>query len=359
MESVGAGALGVIEGSKGIMLNHQKSVAVGAILLLAAGAGTASVGASTPDGGADAWADLAASAAEEGELMIYSEMAPDALDSVTAAFEAKYPDIDVEYVRDVHPNLAPAVEIELSSGSGVGDVFITTNTGWFESRSGSGDLMTLEGPGFEGSDFDVDTYVAGGDHLITGGTVGVFAWNTDNVPDGLDEITDILDPAFDGLIGLPDPLAPVNVEWYTWLEDVAGISLEDLAELNPRVYPGAVPLNEGLVSGEIVVTPYAFPTIAGPSIESGAPIDFSVPSGAFWGATYTGAALSSAPHPAAALLFLNFIVTEEGQAALNDDAAAVLPEIGLGEVSDMAEPYGITDDQTVEFQERFRDLISG
>ena len=303
--------------------------------------------------------DLIAAANEEGALMIYSEMAPTALENISAAFEAAYPEIDVEFVRDIHPNLAPPLEIEISSGQGVGDVFITTNTPWFESKTGTGAFLPLEGSELAGEGaFDPSSYVKNDDYLITGGTINVFAWNTEEVPEGIDDLEDLLDPAFDGRIGLPDPVAPVNVEWYTWFEEKSGITLEELAELHPRIYPGAVPLNEGLGSGEIAVTPYAFPTIVGPSQAAGAPVDFAVPTGDFWGAQYNAAVPSSAPHPAAAMLFLNFAVTPEAQAVLNDQAAAVVPDTALGLVADMAPPYGITNDDLTEFQGRFHELIS-
>ena len=187
--------------------------------------------------------------------MIYSEMAPGALDAISAAFEETYPDIDVEFVRDTHPNLAPAVEIEVDSGDGVGDVFITTNTPWFEANSGTGSFHPLRGAELAGDgEFDPALYLRNDDYIISGGTINVFAWNTDDVPDGLESVADILNPEYDGRIGLPEPTAPVNVEWYTWLEEIVGITLEDLAELNPQVFPGAVPLNENLVSGAISVT---------------------------------------------------------------------------------------------------------
>lgn len=308
---------------------------------------------------ADALEDLVARAEAEGELTIYSEMAPGALEAISAAFETEYPAIDVEFVRDVHPNLAPAVELE-SEGNGVGDIFITTNTAWFETNSGTGLFLELEGPELTGEgEFDPSLYVKNGDYFVIGGTINVFAWNTGELPDGISGLADLLDPALDGRIGIPDPLAPVNVDWYTWFEENSGLTLEDLAALNPRIYQSAVPLNEGLVSGEIAVTPYAFPTIVGPSQAAGAPIEFDIPEGSFWGAPYNAAALASAPHPAAAMLFLNFAVTRPGQEVLNNQAAAVLPDAALAVVADMAPSYGITEDDLVAFQERFRGLFVG
>ena len=183
---------------------------------------------------AGALEDLVAAANEEGALMIYSEMAPGALENISAAFEAEYPEIDVEFVRDIHPNLAPTVDTEMSTGRGVGDVFITTSTPWFEEKSGTGAFLPLEGRELAGEGaFDASLYVKNDDYLITGGTINVYAWNSGEVPEGIEDPADFLDPAFDGRIGLPDPVAPVNVEWYTWLEQEAGITLEELAELHP------------------------------------------------------------------------------------------------------------------------------
>ena len=57
------------------------------------------------------------------------------------------------------------------------------------------------------------------------------------------------------------------------------------------------------------------------------------------------------------MLFMNYIVTPEGQAVLNDQAAAVVPDVALGVVADMAPAFGITNEDLVEFQNRFDEIM--
>ena len=194
--------------------------------------------------------ELTGPATDDGALMIYSEMAPGALDPTRSRLPSRRP-IQTSMSSSsgtLIQTSPPPSRMAVDSGDGVGDVFITTNTPWFEANSGTGSFHPLRGAELAGDgEFDPALYLRNDDYIISGGTINVFAWNTDDVPDGLESVADILNPEYDGRIGLPEPTAPVNVEWYTWLEEIVGITLEDLAELNPQVFPGAVPLNENLV----------------------------------------------------------------------------------------------------------------
>jgi iron(III) transport system substrate-binding protein len=304
---------------------------------------------------------LVAAAKKEGKVTIYTDYAQAAIDQVAADFEKKYPGIDVEVHRDIHPNLAPAAETELQTGQGVADVFETADPLWFSQQGKLGSFLPVKGPELTGAgEYDAKSFVDHDNFFQTGGAVNVYAWNTDEWPNGLtDDYKEFLDPALKGKIGLPEPSSSVYVDYYLWLEDRMGDDfLTKLAKQEPRIYQGATPLNEALVSGEISVTPYAFPPIAKPSKDKGAPIDYKLPSGGFWGAPHRAGILKTAPHPNAGFLLANYLVSLEGQKVLNADQSSVIKGAGYAYNKDMDPPHKISADDVTSFQQKFKELFT-
>jgi iron(III) transport system substrate-binding protein len=305
--------------------------------------------------------ELVAAASEEGALTVYSDQAEGALNALADAFMERYPDIDVQVVRDIHPNIAPAAELELETGNGIADIYVSADALWFSQQGEAGSFQPLQGPELLGEgDYDAAQFVKPGNYFEVGGAVNVYAWNTSEWPDGLTgDYTELLDERLaGGRIGIVDPTVAVYVDWYLWLEDRMGDDfLESLAAQSPRVYQGAAPINEALVSGEISVTPYAFPPIIIPSQDAGAPVEFGLLEDEFWGAPHHAGVLNSAPHPNAAFLYANFMLTPDGQAIINALQSSVTEGTGIAFNGDMVEAHDITPEDVTAFQERFRDLF--
>ena len=60
--------------------------------------------------------------------------------------------------------------------------------------------------------------------------------------------------------------------------------------------------------------------------EQGAPVESGL-ADEVWGARFNTAILNNAPHPNAAQVLSNFIITQPGQEAIAHEAASVLPDI--------------------------------
>jgi len=94
--------------------------------------------------------------------------------------------------------------------------------------------------------------------------------------------------------------------------------------------------------------------------KAGAPVEWGLAQPA-WGARFHGAVLGSAPHPSAAQLLADFIVTPEGQAAIARKAASVLPDIP-GTVDETAnvrkpDPADLTPDKVRDYQATWNELF--
>lgn len=273
--------------------------------------------------------DLVAAAEEEGSVTIYSSTGLDQLNDVAEAFEEKYPGIDVEVVRGNDADNIPRVETEMATGTSGADLLITSNEIWVREHAEAGDFQDPSAsPQIAGEgDYDAELYVHEGNYFEIGAAILTFAWNTDDVPDGVTDYADLLDPKFGGgRLAVIDPaVSPSVVDFYLWLEEEFGETyVEDLAKQKPRIYPSALPIGEALTSGEVSASVYAAPVQLRPAQENGAPVDFGLSESGAWGARFYGMIPKSSDSPNAAALLADFILTAEGQDLIQPSAGTVI-----------------------------------
>jgi iron(III) transport system substrate-binding protein len=249
-----------------------------------------SIGSTGPTGDA-AWHQVIEDAKTEGVVTIYSSNTTEQLTELATRFRNEY-GIRVDVVRDVDANLHQKIGAELTTGNMVADVVLRPS-----------------------HDF------------VTNASVGTFAWNTDRLPEGLTGYQDLLDPALaGGKIGTVLPTSAAHIDLYeNYLDNVGGADyMERLAAQKPRIYPGALPLAQALASGEIAAATFVQDQTK--EAEAGAPVASGFDDTVWGGPMYAGI-LTDAPHPAAAQLLANYLVTPAGQEAISYRAASVLPDI--------------------------------
>jgi len=319
---------------------------VGAALAVVLVTGTAACGSSSDSGSkggggtkptAGSWEEIEASANDEGKVTLYSQQVLPILDEMEKTFEATYPDIDLEVVRGLPQDLIPKIEAERQTNKGIGDVYVNADAQWSATADEGGFYTAPEGPNFEADGYDPDN-VKGG-YFLSHAVVFGWSWNTELVPDGIDSYEDLLDPSLSGgKVGVIEPGGQALTDFWLYLEDNLGEDfVDDLADQDPRVYGGGGPVQEALIAGEVSASLYA-----GAAVEdgkaAGAPIEWKIPDNP-WGARYWGGVLSTAPHPNAAQVFVNWMVSPEGQEVVAKGNASTLPDIEgtLVELSDVPE----------------------
>jgi iron(III) transport system substrate-binding protein len=290
-------------------------------------ANTGSSGASaTTAASSAAWDEVVAKAKEEGKVTIYSSQGLDVLNDLAAKFKDKY-GITLEVVRGIDSDLIPKVEAEASTGNRVADVFAFANTQWGVDNAAKGMFVAVEGPSFDNPDYDKATLVSqNGTVFISTAAVFAYAWNTDRWSKGLTGYEGLLDPQLaDGKIAVIDiHTSPVLVDFYMYLEAQEGPDfLTKLAAQKPKIYPSALPIAQALTSGEVAASVYNGVLVDEKA--QGAPVDFGVPKTA-WGARFGTVILKDSPHPNAAQVLADFMISPEGQAALARKSASVLPD---------------------------------
>jgi iron(III) transport system substrate-binding protein len=313
------------------------------------------------DAGIDA---LVAAAKKEGKITIYSAQGLDALNNLAAAFEKEYPGIDVETVRGVDGDLSVKVETEFQTGKGIADLYVNASRSWVETQAKAGRFLAPTGPELTGKgSYDVEQYVHDGKFFETNAAVLTFGWNTKLYAKGLTDYPDLLDPALaGGKVGVIEPTAPSIVDFYLWLEETYGADyVTKLAAQKPRIYPSSLPMGEAMASGEISAGSFVAPIALVPAKAKGAPVDFKMPPTGAWGSRYYGMVLETAPHPNAAQLYANFMVTAKGQELITPSAGSVLPNItGTLITNDkvrVQDPSKLTPDAVAAYQKKWKSLF--
>ena len=309
------------------------------------------------------WDAIVEKAKEEGSVTIYSSQGLDQLNDLGKRFEDEY-GIKVEVVRAIDSDQLAKVQAEHDTGTGIGDVIAQATAAWTVEKSAEGGWFTpFVGPAMDNPDYNKALNVSpNGDYFVSTSAVLTFGWNTELWPDGLKDYTDLLDPGLaDGKIGVIEPAAGSIVDFYLYLEDKYGEDfITKLAAQKPRIYPSSLPMAQALTAGEIAAG--SFVQVLTDEKAVGAPVDSGL-SDTVWGALFQTSVLATAPHPNAAQVLANFMITPEGQEAIARKAGAALPNIeGSVTSTDKVRRQDIeklTPEFVAEYQAKWDSLFTG
>ncbi len=163
--------------------------------------------------------------------------------------------------------------------------------------------------------------------FIVGTAILGQTWNTQAHKGGVAGVNTFTSPDFKGKLGVPDPRVSTSfMDWYLWAQAKYGKNiLQKLAAQNPKIYTSTLPMTQAVASGEIAGAPCA----SGTAVDlkgQGAPIDYKVLNDN-WNAPYYGLILKQAPHPAAAQLLADYLISPEGNKYADHGFGAVYPKI--------------------------------
>lgn len=188
--------------TEGKELNMKKGIAALLVATMAIGSVFANGGAETPAAGSTG------SKGGKTKVMLYSSMQEAQLQAVEAAFEKKYPDIDMEYYFAGGGKVVTKITTEAQGGQIAADVIWIGDPSDYESFKANGYLEPYQSPELAHiapAYYDKDYYYAGG-RLVTMGV----AWCTlpgmgiaeSEAPKTWD---DFLDPKWKDQIIMTDP----------------------------------------------------------------------------------------------------------------------------------------------------------
>jgi iron(III) transport system substrate-binding protein len=261
--------------------------------------------------GADRTERLAAGARKEGALVVYTSLATSESVPLTQAFEKKY-GVKVELWRSLSDQVAQRVIKEARARRHSVDV-VETNGPVLEALAREKVLARFFSPHVA----DIPAWGVPAHGLWVSDRIDLFvvAYNTNKVRREELPATyeGLLDPKWKGRIALE----ATDQEWLSglarhWGEKRALEFFRKLVAMRPDVRRGHVLLSEMVAAGDVLVSLTNYASNADSMKRQGKPIDWK-PVEPVIGRPQALGLAAAAPHPNAALLFADFVLSPEGQ----------------------------------------------
>jgi len=271
------------------------------------------------------WEDVVAAAEDEATVNLYTVAPPLQNDLIVKAFNEKYPDIKVNVTRGAG-ELPGRFQSEVKAKADGADVFIYSDPAFFDDISD--DLLEVDGPSVEGWS---DDFWAAEDKAIipTKYPTTILMWNTKTFPEGFKTWDDLLESKVNGKLATRNDLTASMAGIFDWMEQELGSDyLAKFGKQKAKYYTSAVPMGQAVASGEAGVTNITVPSIAEDLKAQGAPVEYAVPEPAFgimWGAGVP----ETSRRPNAARVLLDFLMSPEGQEAINGNGLGVAGREGV------------------------------
>jgi iron(III) transport system substrate-binding protein len=249
---------------------------------------------------------------EGGQLMFYTSLNIDDLELILNKFEEAYPFTSTDYYRASGSDVIQKALLEKQAGKQFADVFETESFEIYRLQE-AGLLQPYIAP--ERDVYPEDAKDPEGFWTVDRINTVVIGYNTDLVApaDAPKTWDDLLDPKWKGKIGVEvNDVELLAGMVKAWGEQKAFSFWEGIAAQEPGIIDGHTELAELVSAGEFAVSPNLYGHRVEKLKKDGAPIDWvrTDPVIAF---TQLLAMAADAPHPATARLFINWLLSEEGQ----------------------------------------------
>jgi len=260
--------------------------------------------------GADRQKVLEEGARREGSVLLYTTGTQIKL--LIDRFEQKYPYLRVELARASSADTARKVLEEYRAGYEKVDAFELASHGLVVPRD-ENILQPFRSP--ELSAFAADAIEPGRHWVVVRESYTGIGFNTKLLPPDKAPKTyqSLLEPQWKGKMAISG-VSTTAVNWVGTMLIVQGADfVRKLGQQNIRIYnlTGRALANL-MTAGEVMLSPTIYNSHVAASAEKGAPLGWFAPGTV--PVTDTGVALArKAPHPHAALLFIDFLMSKEGQ----------------------------------------------
>src|SRR6266566_5492790 len=265
--------------------------------------------------GTDRQSVLEAGAKREGGLLLYTTGTQ--IKPLIDRFEAKYPYLRVELARASSADTARKVLEEYRAGFEKVDAFELASPGLVLPRD-EGILQPFRSP--ELAAFAAEAVEPGRHWVVVRESYTGIGFNTKLLPSERAPKTylDLLDAQWRGKMAISG-VSTTSVNWVgTMLIALGPEFVRKLGTQNIRVYnlTGRALANL-MTAGEVALSPTIYNSHVAASVEKGAPLGWFAPGPV--PVTDSGVAIArKAPHPHAAILFMDFLMSKNGQVLYQD-----------------------------------------
>lgn len=288
------------------------------------GEASAPTGGEQSDGGGTAPDDIEAAAKEEGEVTFYSSLPETKNAILAAAFEDKY-GISVNAVRAGSLKILQRLYEELQVGAPQADVFHSLYPPGFYQLKDEGYLATYESPEFDSyPDSFVDPDGKWGTLRVV---ANVIEYNTTAMGDLAppERWEDLLKPEYQGQLASADPTygGTQFMQYFMWKEKYGDDFIRQLGQQDLQMVDSHGALSSLIVSGErpIAIEMNDYQAWSDKYLDD-APVEYVYPPENVLVVPGYVSVLEGASHPNAGRLFLDFLLSAEGQQLIQEEVGA-------------------------------------
>lgn len=276
--------------------------------------GLALAGCSTPAVSAEPSAAPTAAALEPATITVYTSEPQAKIDAIVAAFNEEQPNVTVEVFRAGTGDLTARIEAERTAGDVQADVLLAADSATFETYK-SEDLLLAYTP-TDVAELNQDVVDPDGFYVGTRIIPTVIAYNTGAIDTPPTSWADLTDPAYAGLITMPNPdvsgAAAYNAAVWRGNADLGDKWLEALAKNKPVIADSNGPVSQAVAAGTQpvgVVVDY----LARELKAAGSPIDVAYPTEGVPYVSQPVGIFANTDEQAASEAFVDYLVSAEGQ----------------------------------------------
>lgn len=255
--------------------------------------------------------ELLEAAEREGRLLLYTTHDSESSMKVIAAFNKRFPSIKIEMVRSPGGLLMTRVQAEAAANRLPADVIVFSDPEHVRlTQELFADYAPPNAASYQPSDYSPNVWPYA---LVA----WCLAYNTHLVDNPPTSWADLTTPEYAGRLGEVAILAGGSA-WSRSMFQRKTFGDEywpALAGNKPSIYPTGIPASDALVRGEIEVVPL-ITNNAIPRIKEGAPIDCKFPTDGVPTVPLPAGLTKTASSPNAGRLFLNWVLSDEGQSLL-------------------------------------------
>lgn len=288
------------------LLKLSRCVLVGAVAVALIGAAA---------GAARAQTDLYEAAKNEGRVVWYvAQFDADTAQKIASAFEQRYPGVKVDVVRASTGVIFQRIQQEAAANVFAADVFSTPDEGEGAALESKGMLTCYQPPEVDKIAKGLQHADAAGCYHITSAWLVLITYNSKSITaaEAPKDWPDLLDPKWKNEIAIGDPAFSGSVA--TWVNQLTRMYswsyFEKLDKQQPRIGRSINETVTALNSGERRVA-VGLDVTTLKSRMAGNPIEVVYPTSGSVLMLAPSAVLKQAPHPNAAKLFLNFMMSRE------------------------------------------------
>ena len=253
---------------------------------------------------------LIAAAKQEGRLVYYTANFAEVEQEVIKAFNKRFPEIKVEMVRAPGGQLITRVKTEVAAGKLSADIVDHSDRGLMKAIE---DIFQDYAPP-NAADYLKEALIS--PRLWPTITPGwSIAYNSELVKSPPKTWWDLCKPEYAGGKIAQVIAGSGGTTWTRVMFERQVLGEEywaKQAETKPRLFPSGAPLSDALVRGEVLIAPLIY-NIVYPKKRDGAPVDVFFPPEGVPIVPYASGIPKTAANPNAARLFLDWMLSAEGQ----------------------------------------------